>query len=80
MAAEPRLWGFRLAAAGSGGGVKMVTEVGWRGGREVTMVVGSGEDDDGVVEEMMVVVLMASVGWQRRLDGWGGARVEWRWP
>ncbi|GKG44523.1 hypothetical protein Tco_0485961, partial [Tanacetum coccineum] len=24
-------------------------------------------------------VVMAGVGWQRWLDGWGGARVEWRW-
>ncbi|GKE82069.1 hypothetical protein Tco_1552069, partial [Tanacetum coccineum] len=35
--------------------------------------------DGGGVMVSAVVVLKASVGWQRRLDGWGGARVEWRW-
>ncbi|GJT73420.1 hypothetical protein Tco_1032706 [Tanacetum coccineum] len=38
-----------------------------------------GDDDGGGVMVSAVVVLKASVGWQRRLDGWGGARVEWRW-
>ncbi|GJU77224.1 hypothetical protein Tco_1274294 [Tanacetum coccineum] len=43
-------------------------------------------DDGGGVMVSAVVVLMASVGWQRRLDGWGGSVVmaavagqPWQW-
>ncbi|GJZ51407.1 hypothetical protein Tco_0605922 [Tanacetum coccineum] len=58
--------------------------VGW-GAQRVSWVVhdGRGGDDDGGgvygCSRRRGSVLKASVGWQRRLDGWGGARVEWRW-
>ncbi|GJT38980.1 hypothetical protein Tco_0938845 [Tanacetum coccineum] len=44
------------------------------GGREVSMVVGSGEDDDGVVEEMMVVWRL----WPEFGRSKGRRRKRWR--